>query len=529
MAGPLRSLLLGFGIQVDGKEKLDKVDSTVENILKKVERLGTSLATVFLVKGITSFVTDAIEAGRNLALTAEKAGVTTDELERYRYAATMAGVSTEAADLALMRFNRQLGEAELGSKGAAKGIAQVGGGFTAAQLSSMPLGEMLGHLADRMAGLTDKGAKTQLVMKLFGRQGASLIPMLDKGSAGLKKWSDEFDALGGGIGSDFAEKSKEAGAGLKRLDFVFSVLKTRIVADVLPAVEKITLGFTKLLVSLEWLVKHSYTAQTALIALGAVAAWAFTPFLLSILPIVAAMGVLYLIFDDFYTLMMGGRSVMGDFIDALFGKNAHKTFVADVKEKFKEFIDWVKDTAIPFIKDFGKALEWAFTNAIPAIKWLVEKVGEVLTVMKPLLMMATGSDRKDVDAAFREGGIKLFGKTDAEMNAEAKVRRAEEDALNTPGGYSAREPSIPSTSNSSISPPIPQGGGGVSGGPNPNMSAPNFDIDVNISVGQNASTTEIQRAAKDGVTEALTSEDVGHVMRALPWAPGMPIPAPGGG
>ena len=127
MSSPLRSLLVGWEIEVSGAEKLDKVEGSLDSIMTKLRRVATSLASVFVIKQMANFITDQIDAGAALSLTAEKLGITTDELERYRYAAGMSGVDTQAAERALMMFNRQLGEAEIGTKAAGKGIGELGG------------------------------------------------------------------------------------------------------------------------------------------------------------------------------------------------------------------------------------------------------------------------------------------------------------------------------------------------------------------------------------------------------------------
>lgn len=379
MTTPLRSLLLGFGIDVSGKGKLDAVDGTVDSILKKVTQLGAGLASVFIVKQIAGFITDTIDAGSALKLTSERLGVTVDELERYRFATNQNGISTENADRALQMFNRQLGESELGSKAATKGIAQLGSGMSAAQLSALPLQDLLGQIADKFAGMTDKSAKTQLAMKLFGRAGAALIPMLDQGAAGMKQLNDEFDALGGGIGGDLATKMLDAQRETKKLDFVWGVLKARLVGDILPGVTKFVLLLAKVATGLEWLQKHTYIAQTALIALGAAALVAFAPFLIAMAPVLALFTSLYLVFDDIYTLFAGGDSVIGAFLNNILGKDGASKLIRTIKEDFYAFVDWLKGDGLAGVAAFGRGLRGEFLSVRPILEDLLHKIQEVLS------------------------------------------------------------------------------------------------------------------------------------------------------
>lgn len=378
MSAPLRSLLLGFSVEVKGEERLDAMDKKVSGIVSGVQRLGTALAGVFLVKQLTGFISDTIDAGSALKLTSERLGVTVDELERYRYATDQNGVSTENADRALQMFNRQLGESEIGSKAATKGIGQLGGGMTAAQLSALPLQDLLAKIADKFQGMTDKSAKTQLAMKLFGRQGAALIPMLDQGAEGMKKWNDEFDALGGGIGGDLATKMLDAERETKKLTFAWNVLKTRLVGDVLPGITKFVRLLTQAALGLEWLQKHTYFAQTALIALGAAAVVAFAPFLISIAPVLALFTSLYLIFDDIFTLFSGGDSTIGAFLNSLLGKDGASALIKQIKADFYAFVDWLKGDGLERVKEFGKGLQAQFEAAKPVLKELLDGVIQLL-------------------------------------------------------------------------------------------------------------------------------------------------------
>lgn len=527
----LRSLMLSFGIDVEGKKKLDEVDSAVEGILEKVTKLGVGLASVFIFKGITNFIMDTIEVGRSLGLTAEKLGVTVDELERFRYAASMAGVETSFADRALMMFNRQMGEAEIGSKAAGKGLGQLGSGFSAAQLSAMPLQDLIGLVADKFAGMTDKAAKTQLAMKLFGRQGTALIPMFNQGAAGIKKWSEEFDALGGGIGVDFAEKAKLAGNETRKLEFSWKVLSTRLVGDILPAFNKLVTFFIKVVQELEYLQKHSYMAQTALIALCAAAVAALAPFLVSIAPIVAAAEALYLVFDDIFTMFMGGNSVIGDFIDLLFGEGAHKTFVADVKKVFKDFIDWVKDDAIPAVKDFWKWLSDGSGPALTALRLvsdtfhaIYESIKGIVKTLGDLFM----GNPEEASKSAGEAGSKMWdyitgGKGDDKLNADAKADFAKRTAP-WKGMVDDAAYTKPPTVYASHGPYRDVEGGGQEG---QRFNAATGKIDVTVHVDARdtgADAGAIRQGVAQGVKDGLTHDDVKRVMQTLPWAPGMPIP-----
>lgn len=445
----LRDLLVSWGVEVTGEEKLDSVDKKVDDIGDKLQNIAKWASIAFAFKGITSFITDTIELGRSLSFTSQKLGVGVDELERFRYAASMAGVDSADADRALQFMQRNLGKLEEGSKGAAKEFGFLGATVHDSHGKLLPFNQILENVASRFEAITDPAKRVEMAMALNGRQGAALIPMWIKGAAGLHAYNLEFDALGGGIGADFAKSSEEAGNGIKRLTFVWTVMKTRLVAQVMPAVMKITDMFVKLVNGIEWLAKHTYVAQTALIALGVAGVALAAPLLLAWAPLLLAFGALYLLFDDIFTLFSGGTSLIGRFIDSLFGVGTAKELVKELKQDFSSFIDWVKATAIPVAKDLSEWLPKAFKASLPYVRamfYAVEDTFKILTnswmVMAHLLAAAGKASTGDFEGASQEASlasksVDAAGRAFTDDHKEHDPAKEAEDWMRSIGAHKA--------------------------------------------------------------------------------------------
>lgn len=527
---PLRELLVGFGIDVQGKDKLDAVDTKVDSILDKIQKMGRAVAAAFAFREIGSAISDTIEMGRSLGFTADKLDVAVEDLERFRYAANMSGVETDAADMALVRFNRTLGEAKAGSKKAVQAIAEVAGGMTETQIASMALPDLMAKVADKFAGITDKGERAQLAMRLFGRRGVDLIPLLDKGAKGLQGFYKEFDELGGGLGQQFTQDAREAGNAMRRLSFAWDVAKAKLVTGIIPWIKELSSTLVDGAKLMQRLGKETYGAKTSLIALGVAAAVALAPFLVSILPVVAAMGALYLIFDDIFTLFQGGDSYSGDFLEMFFGPGGSKAFVKEMKETWQSFKDEVKEAyqyfkGVDFSGAWKEGLKAAreYGDAVHAI-WV-----EVKGVVEALAILAAGGDGKWTRAAdalsgaqHHAGQIVAGGKTDGDLDDEARAeRRKQTDQELYEAGdkfraalHRANEMKKGSYLNGGMSVPLPASKGGdtpdVAGQASTQVT---HTGDINISV----AAPDAQAAAE--AVELKLRQQYGMVANTLPPHP----------
>lgn len=138
---------------------------------------------------------------------------------------------------------------------------------------------------------------------------------------------------------DAAKTSEGWANASKALVGALKDLGTRLGLTILPFAEKVVTGARNVIRGfLEWQ-KGTNFLKAALIVLGAIGAKvalglliAWAPVLLPILKFVAIVTVAALILDDFLTLMQGGDSVIGRFIDAIFGSGSATAAVKALHE-----------------------------------------------------------------------------------------------------------------------------------------------------------------------------------------------------
>jgi len=346
MSTPLRELLALFDIQVDDKA-LKGLDEKLESVVGKLEHVAGKIGEVFLGRELFEFVKGTIEADSHLQELAMRLDLGAQTIRDFGFLAKDAGVDLDTAANSLGLLQKNLGEAAAKGGEAGKRFAQLGIDIKEPDGSARDFNAVLEDVSDALAGLPDQNARAAAAMDLFGRAGRQLLPVLGQGSEAFKEAMKDAAALGNGLGDDFYAKVKDAADGFEHATHAVQSLKDRAIAAILPAVEK--LG--KLLeTGAKWLLeldKNTHIIQSAFIALSVVvgvllvdalasataAAWALlAPLLVEFGPVLLLFGGLVWTLQDLFALMTGGKSVIGDMIQRLFGLQAVNRTVAQLRE-----------------------------------------------------------------------------------------------------------------------------------------------------------------------------------------------------
>ena len=326
MAGALRELIAFFGVQVDDKP-LDAAGKKMEGLAKNAERAAGLIGIAFSLKEIGEFITGQIEMAAELAHTSVMLGLSVGDLQAFQYAASTAGLSVEESTNAVRFLNKNIGEAATKGGEGATAFQKLGVHLKDAGGNIRPTNDILAEAADGFTKLKSPAEKTAMAMTIFGRAGARMIPLLNKGSAGIGELSAEFEKLGGGIDEEFIEQAEQGEHALAKLSLVGRGLKSTIASALLPGFMALVDKAVAAGAAFRAFAEHSYIVQDALVTLGGVAltlagVWAVMNW--EVLAVAVAVAILVLAVDDVYTAFRGGKSVIGEFIDDIFGIGATK-------------------------------------------------------------------------------------------------------------------------------------------------------------------------------------------------------------
>jgi hypothetical protein len=372
----LREVLAVVGIDVDDKQ-LKELDKKINKTQQSLAGLGAAFAAfgaAAAIKGAVGLVNEVSAANAHIVDLSQRLGVSTDELQFFGYVSGLVGVDIDSAANSLSFFNRQLGKAAEGNKGAQKAVAFLGNTFKDATGHVKPIEELLPSVADHIAKLGDAGRQTAELQALFGRgaQNANFLPFLQKGAEGIDNVRKQFEKLGLRLSGSDLQEMKNYTQQTNILDMSFESMKARIATrlipifqDFLPLIEK---GVDKFK---DWAgrthgLQESLGALAAVLIGGGAAAGSIgllaalsklpalikaveagmalleaelLPLLIPILEITAAVAALYIFFEDLVHFLRGDSSLIGTFMEALFGKEA----TASIRDNFLYAMEQVFD------------------------------------------------------------------------------------------------------------------------------------------------------------------------------------------
>lgn len=437
----LRLLTAMFDVDTSGAEtNLKRLDAGITNAKATLGTIASSVVGAFSVAAIKHFVDEQIELGSKLNDTAEKLGVGTEELQKFQFAAGLSGVEAEGAAQALGFLNKNIGEAIDGGKEQAEVFRKLGVTLKDAQ-GVRELGDLLPEIADAFEKMASPQERTATAMKIFGKSGAALIPLLKDGGKNLSQLSAEFERLGGGLDDDFIKKADEAGDEIDKLKFAVTGLKSRIAIAVLPTVTEFAKKFQNVIVFARQLTKDTHIVKEGLAALGIVGAaagikvaagwaqffglvpkggsiWKTLLNMGELALIVAGVVLLALAFEDFFTFLRGGQSIIGDVITQFLGFETAKSLISELTGVWK-FLSglFAADIAsvkplIDLFKDLGaQVLPYVvakFVDIVRVIGGAVAILGAFIKGIAQLSMLDFEGVKKTISATgdlFKKGGI----------------------------------------------------------------------------------------------------------------------------
>ncbi len=241
MADAEKSLLFVIKANVeDFNRKLGKAERDFKKSFGNIKAAVDSTANTFM--GIGAVMAGAVAGATvNFARTADaiqdlstKTGIGVEELQRLQYAAKMSGSDLGGLEVAVKKMQQAV-------YSGSDAFAELG--LSIDHLKMMDTSQQFNAVMRALAGIRDAGTRAALAIKIFGKSGTDMLPMLESGAQGFERLKQKADELG----IVFSEKTVKAAADLNdkldTLKIVFEAAVARIAQ---------TDAFTNLV---DWLIK----------------------------------------------------------------------------------------------------------------------------------------------------------------------------------------------------------------------------------------------------------------------------------
>ncbi len=208
------------------------------------------------------------DQGSKLELLHQKTGASVESLSTLGDAAQKSGVDLETLGGALTKMGKTLTNAAQGGKEGAAALELVG--LSIADLSSLTPDERFKKIAEGLSKIQDPSIRAGAAMKIFGKSGAELLPLLVRGSVGIEAMQKKARELGLQWSGEDAKAAKEFGDALKDLEEVGLRLADTIGSAVAPVLKVVAQYLTSAAVAAhKWVDDHREVFQTAAIVGGA--------------------------------------------------------------------------------------------------------------------------------------------------------------------------------------------------------------------------------------------------------------------
>lgn len=221
----------------------------------KLQKLSGGLAALGVSVSAGAFATwikGAIDMADEMGKMSQKVGISVESLSVLKYAGELADVSLEQLGIGMKQLSKNMMEAATGGKDQVAAFKALGVEYRNADGTMRSADDVFRDLADRFSGMEDGAAKTAIAMKLFGKSGSDMIPLLNSGAKGLREAADETQRFGQTISQETAKKAEEFNDNLRKLKLSSSGLGLSIANDLLPPLTRLTEKLDLLVQSEGW-------------------------------------------------------------------------------------------------------------------------------------------------------------------------------------------------------------------------------------------------------------------------------------
>lgn len=231
--GPLNQFNDKIGETKEGLGEMGAAaDAAVEQMkgaLTKIRNLliGFTVVSAGASAGILALIKSAANAGDDIGKTAPLLGLTTEEFQKYRYAAKLAGVENEGFTASTQFLLRTIGEAKEGNEQAIKSFARLG--LSVADLREMSTAEVFRAMSGSLEKIPDQATRLAVSMDVLGRSGARLGAFLAKGTAEMDAIMGDVEAFGM-FTEESAAQAEAFNDAWDRVKFFFAGMKNELAA-----------------------------------------------------------------------------------------------------------------------------------------------------------------------------------------------------------------------------------------------------------------------------------------------------------
>jgi hypothetical protein len=218
-----------------------RAQSTLGGLTSSLKAFAAGAVGALSLGAVVQGLRSATDHMDTLAKSAQKIGIPVAELSKLEYAARLSDISLGDLESTLARFSKSLGDiAGGGENDAGAALRALGISATDASGRIRPTIDLMSDIAEEFAVMQDGAGKTAIAIALFGRSGASMIPLLNGGREAIAGAGEELRQFGGVVSEEAAVAAEEFNDNLTRLKTAAEGVSTQVATALLPGMVSLT-------------------------------------------------------------------------------------------------------------------------------------------------------------------------------------------------------------------------------------------------------------------------------------------------
>jgi hypothetical protein len=222
------------GIQ-KSQEELKGFAAVAAEASKRIEHLLEFEVVIHGAEKFAEFLRGGAEAAEQLVHLSEKVGTTVEDMSRLSFAARQSGLDAGAMGSAMGILSKGMEQAQAGTGKAAAAFDALKIKVTDSSGQLRSNVAVMQDVAERFGQMENGAGKTALAMLIFGKAGADMVPLLNRGREGIQELMDESDKLGRTMSGEVARGAKEFNEDLLKLEGSSKLLAASIAANLAPS------------------------------------------------------------------------------------------------------------------------------------------------------------------------------------------------------------------------------------------------------------------------------------------------------
>ncbi len=222
---------------------LSTLGDRASGLRSRMRLLGGVVAGIAAGGGIALLINRSIAAADSIGKLSGAIGVGTDTLQELRYAAGLAGVSTEQLDGAMVAFSKRVGEARSGTGTLITLLQKMDPALLQNVQAARTVDEAFEIVMRRAAALGSTLDRNALLAAAFGRTAGPLMAnLIDDGIESLDRLRERARDLGIVLDEELIRNAERAKDEMDTLGTVISANVTRAVLGLAPALADASTG-----------------------------------------------------------------------------------------------------------------------------------------------------------------------------------------------------------------------------------------------------------------------------------------------